>query len=97
MARIDEIRGYGSDNIIIYLAGKNTGDAPGLGHADLVTAGDGDGDQLTGGAGADTFIFHFGDGADTSPTILVIVELYWIGDLGARITISTLHSPSTIA
>lgn len=89
---IAEIRGYSTDNNVIYLAGKNTSDATGLGRADLVNAGDGDdivyggflndtlngengndtlaggagdGDQITGGAGVDTFIFHFGDGADT--------------------------------
>lgn len=50
---ISEIRGYGADNNIIYLAGKNAGDALALGRADTVNAGDGD-DIVHGGYGNDT-------------------------------------------
>ncbi|MBN9220248.1 MAG: hypothetical protein J0I79_20070 [Mesorhizobium sp.] len=50
---IEEIRGYSTDNNIIYLAGKNATDAVALGRDDLVNAGDGD-DIVYGGYGSDT-------------------------------------------
>jgi Ca2+-binding RTX toxin-like protein len=59
---IAEIRGFGSDANVIYLAGKNAGDALALGRADLVNAGDGD-DIVYGGYGNDTL--NGGNGNDT--------------------------------